>query len=229
MPAGKISVVINGVELSRYSPRPFDAELGRKWGILPGQFVAGYVGTLGLSHGLDNVLEAARRVEDPSIRFLLVGGGAEREALVERAARDGLANVVFVPSQPKESMPAFWSLCSVALVHLKNTPLFETVIPSKMFEAMGMGLPILLACPRGEASRILDDTDAGLWVPPEDPAALAASVLRLKEDAQLYGRLRKNSLAAAPSYTRERQAVEMMAALEQAVETPQRMVAPARA
>ena len=80
-----------------------------------------------------------------------------------------LRNVTFVPMQPKERMPDFWSLADVALIHLKNTPVFSTVIPSKMFEAMGMGLPILLATPEGEASRILAEEDAGVWVPSGNP------------------------------------------------------------
>ena len=70
-------------------------------------------------------------------------------------------------------MPAVWSLCAVALVHLKASPVFAGVIPSKIFEAMGMGLPVLLAAPEGEASRIVEGDGAGLSVPPEDPEALA--------------------------------------------------------
>ena len=73
-------------------------------------------------------------------------------------------------------MPAVWSLCDVALVHLKDMPAFRDVIPSKMFEAMAMGLPLLLASPDGEARRILEADGAGIWVPAE--RWLAGSVPR---------------------------------------------------
>ena len=83
------------------------------------------------------------------------------------AARRGLSNVVLVPAQPKEMMPSYWSLCDLALVHLKDTPLFRTVIPSKIFEAMAMGRPIVLSAPDGEAADIVRGTGAGIVLPPE--------------------------------------------------------------
>jgi len=62
----------------------------------------------------------------------------------------GLDNVRFVPRQAKENMPEIWSLCDISLIQLKDDPLFESVIPSKIFESMGMGLPIILSLPKGE-------------------------------------------------------------------------------
>ena len=223
--AGKIEVVINGVELEMYSPRDRDQDLALSWGIFPEHFVIGYVGTHGMAHALDNVLAAAAATTDPNLRFLFVGAGAERDKLLKEAERLKLANVVFVPAQPKERMPEFWSLCDVALVHLRDTPLFETVIPSKIFEAMGMGMPILLAVPKGEASEVLAKSGAGLWVQPGDPAALAEAAEMLHENRQFCERLKARSREAAPNHTRERQAREMLAVLEQAAGVP----APAKA
>jgi glycosyltransferase involved in cell wall biosynthesis len=225
VPAWKIDVVLNGVDLSRFAPRPKDLDLARQWGLLEDDFVVGYIGTHGMAHALHNVLDAAQLCP-PSIRFLFVGAGADREKLLAEAKRRALNNVIFVPPQPKENMPAYWSLCDVALVHLKDTPLFATVIPSKIFEAMGMGLPILLACPEGEASRIVENQRAGLWVPPEDPSALANAVLLLKENRSLLQQLAARSLAAAPQHTREKQARDMLAVLERVVQTPQPALQP---
>ena len=115
-------------------------------------------------------------------------------------------------------MPAVWSLCDVALVHLKDTPLFETVIPSKIFEAMAMGKPVLLASPPGEASRIVKWDNTGLHVPAERPEELAAAVLFLKENPAFTEELSRRSLLAAPRYSRERQARDMQAVLESAVQ-----------
>ncbi|MBI3444153.1 MAG: glycosyltransferase family 4 protein [Magnetospirillum sp.] len=210
---GKIAVVINGVDLPRYAPRPRDAALEAEWG-LADKFVIGYVGTHGMAHGLINVLDAAERLCDaPRIRFLLVGSGAERQMLMDEAARRGLDNVVFGPPQPKERMPAVWSLCDVALIHLKDSPAFAEVIPSKMFEAMGMGLPLLLVAPRGEASHIVEADRAGLFVPAADPKGLAEAARILATDYGLRGRLAASSLAAAAGHTRERQAELFIQAL----------------
>jgi glycosyltransferase involved in cell wall biosynthesis len=216
IPAEKVAVVVNGVDTPRYAPRPRDAELAERWQ-LAGKFVVGYVGTHGMAHGLGNVLDAAERLRGmDEIRFVLVGAGAEREALMAAAARRGIGNVVFIPPQPKEAMPRIWSLCDVALVHLRDSPVFAEVIPSKMFEAMGMGLPLILAVPPGEATAILKADGAGLCVPPEDPEALAGATLALMQDTGLRAALGRASLAAAPNHSRERQAERMIRVLEAA-------------
>ena len=217
IPADKIAVVINGVDLPRYAPRPRDAELAAQWG-LADAFVIGYVGTHGMAHGLINVLDAAQRLRDvPRIRFLLVGAGAERQMLMDEAGRRGLGNVVFGPPQPKEMMPRVWSLCDVALVHLKDSPAFAEVIPSKIFEAMGMGLPLLLVAPAGEASRIIETDRAGLFVPAADPQGLADAARRLEAESGLRAGLAAASLAAAPRHTRQRQAELFISVLDEVV------------
>jgi colanic acid biosynthesis glycosyl transferase WcaI len=210
IPEERVIVVRNGVDLPRYTPRPRDASLARAWG-LEGRFVVGYLGTHGMAHGLANVLDAAERLRDGDVTFLFVGAGAEREALVGEAARRGLPNVVFAPAQDKAQMPRVWSLCDIALVHLKNDAVFETVIPSKIFEAMGMGLPILLVSPPGEAREVIEEEGAGVWVPAGVPAALADAVGALRGDLPLRRRLAEASLRAAPRHTRKRQADEMLA------------------
>ena len=205
----KVAVVINGVDLRRYAPRSRDADLAGQWAVSD-KFIVGYVGTLGMAHGLLNVLDAAERLRgNEQIRFILVGPGAERAALMAEAERRGLTNVLFFAQQPKEMMPRIWSLCDVALVHLKDSPTFAEVIPSKMFEAMAMGLPLLLAAPTGEASAIVAAENCGLHVPAAQPDALAAATLMLWREADLRRRFAAAALAAAPRYSRERQARDM--------------------
>ncbi len=217
VPPEKVAVVINGVDLSRYAPRERDVELAESAGIRPDEFVVGYIGTHGMAHALDNVLNTAELAHGTRLRFLFVGAGADRDRLVADAARRNLTNVTFVPPQPKEKMPAWWSVCDVALVHLKNSPVFETVIPSKIFEAMGMGLPIVLASPSGEASRMIESEKVGLWVPAENPGSLQDALLLLKDNPELTSQFAKRSLAAAPRYSREKQARNMIDAIEFAV------------
>ena len=215
---GKIAVVINGVDLWRYGPQAPDTALSKNWGTLD-RFIIGYVGTHGMAHGLKNVLDTAEHLLDrPDIAFLLAGAGSEREELIADAAQRGLTNVIFMDPQPKDKMPAVWSLCRVALVHLRESVAFKEVIPSKMFEAMGMGLPIILALPAGEASAILDSNGAGLHILPENSEALAQAVIRLADDPDLCQSLADRSFAAAPKYSRETQADHMISVLQAVVD-----------
>jgi len=211
----KIAVVINGVDLDRYSPREQDRAMARQYD-LAGKFVVGYIGTHGLAHALHRVLETAELLRGRmEIVFLLVGGGARRNALIRQAAEMGLDNVRFVPRQAKEDMPGIWSLCDISLIQLKNDPLFASVIPSKIFESMGMGLPLILSLPKGEASGIIQNSGAGVTVPPEQPEKLAETVVRLFENRDELDGLARASLSAAPGHSRERQARIMLKILEE--------------
>ena len=211
----KIAVVINGVDLDRYSPREKDQTMARQYD-LEGKFVVGYIGTHGLAHALHRVLETAELLRGrKEIVFLLVGGGARRDALVRQAAEMGLDNVRFVSRQAKEDMPGIWSLCDISLIQLKNDPLFASVIPSKIFESMGMGLPIILSLPIGEASGMIQKSGAGVVIPPEQPEKLAETVVRLLENREELAALARASLRAAPGHSRERQARRMLKILEE--------------
>jgi len=214
----KIAVVINGVDLWRYQPTPRNHSLAAEAGTSDATCVVGYIGTHGMAHALGNVLDAAALLQVRSdIAFLMVGAGADRAALMARARTEGLNNVHFLGPQPKARMPEVWSLCDVALVHLKNSPVFEGVIPSKIFEAMGMGLAVLFAGPHGEGSRIVAGADAGLVITAEDPAALADAVCKLADDMVLRQQMAQNSRAAAPRYSRETQARHMLGVLSVAI------------
>ena len=195
----KIAVVINGVDIQRYGPRERDPALAGEWN-LKDRFTIGYVGTHGMAHGLENVIRAAAILGDEGPDgpvFVFAGPGAARDGLIAAATEQGLQNVVFIPPQPKERMPAIWSLCDVALVHLKDSPVFAGVIPSKIFEAMAMGLPILIAAPPGEATQIIEQEGAGMVVPAGDPGALADAVRQLASDETLRRALAAASHAAA--------------------------------
>ena len=218
IPADKIAVVINGVDLWRYAPGDRDPALANELGIKKGDIVIGYIGTHGMAHALGNILDAAAKLrEHKHIKFLFAGAGAERDALMARAKAATLDNVMFLKSQPKARMLAVWSQCDVALVHLKDSAVFAGVIPSKIFEAMGMGLPVLFAGPTGEGSEIVKTADAGPVIAAEDASALAASVLKLATEPDARRRFAANSLTAAPTYSREAQAQKMIDVLSDVV------------
>ncbi|MCY3004179.1 MAG: glycosyltransferase family 4 protein [Planctomycetota bacterium] len=206
----KITVVRNGVDLTRYAPRERDAELAKELG-LTGKFVVGYLGTHGMAHALHRVVEAAELVRaDPRIHFLFVGGGAERDSLVELARSKGLTNVSFHASFPKETMPRLWSVCDLGLVHLKDQDVFRTVIPSKIFECFGMGVPVLYAGPESEGSQIVREARGGVTLPAENPQELAEAVRSLAADPERVRELATSARAAAPRYDRERNALAML-------------------
>jgi glycosyltransferase involved in cell wall biosynthesis len=212
--SNKISIVINGVDTSRFHNIPRDETLAKKWG-LRDRFVIGYVGTHGMAHGLTNVLDAAVSLQaNERVKFLFVGDGAERDDLIKRAKDLKLGNVKFIATQPREKIPSIWSICDVALVHLRNSTVFSEVIPSKLFEAMAMGLPILLVAPKGVASDIVLSMRAGLWVPAEQPESLAKIVAALANKEWLLARIGRNGAAASGQFSRRRQAEDMLQILE---------------
>jgi len=216
--ADKIAVVMNGAELSRWQPGTKDISIQKSLG-LEGKTVFSYMGTQGLAHGLENVLHAADLLRGrDDIRFVFVGTGAAHAGLIEEAERRQLGNVLFVPPQPKSAIANYWKLSDVAMVHLKGIPVMRTVIPSKTFEAMCFGLPILLVAPSGEITRLVKQTGSGVVVEPANPAALAAAVTHLADDRALRAELARKSLGSAPRFSREQQARDMLAVLKAVVE-----------
>jgi glycosyltransferase involved in cell wall biosynthesis len=214
----KIDVVTNGVDAAQYSPRPKDAGLERELG-LQGCFVAGYIGTHGMAHGLETLLHAARRLQESAdgrgVRILLLGDGSCKADLKALAAQLQLTNLMFADTVPKSQVPHWWSLLDVSIIHLRRTALFETVIPSKLFECMGMGIPVLHGV-AGESAEIVEREDVGRTFEPENVDALVRTLLMLRDDKPLLARLRANGLAAAARYDRTALAAQMLLSLEQA-------------
>ena len=213
--ADKIKVVLNGVDLSKYKPLPEKDKGFAEEFQLQGKFVAGYVGTHGLAHALDSIIEAAELLKaDDDVRIVFAGGGADRARLEKLVKARDLSNVVMIPRQAKENMPKIWSLCDVSLVSLKDTPLFSTVIPSKIFESMAMGLPIIISVPEGESTQIIRTQKAGLVVPPENPNRLAAALLNIKNDKDMYNTYAKSGFLAANKFNRKKLSIEMLKCIE---------------
>lgn len=214
--ADKIHVVTNGADLTRFAPRPRDAALEAQLG-LKDRFVVGYVGTHGMAHALGTALDAAAIVEEGTdadrIRFLFLGDGAEKAALKARAADMGLSNVIFVDTVPKSEVARYWSLLDVSLVHLKREPLFETVIPSKLFECMAMGIPVLHGV-RGESADIVLRDQVGEVFTPEDAPELAAAASRLAHDKAALEGMAARGVVAARGYDRSALAARMLEILK---------------
>jgi len=210
----KIEVVTNGVDVSQFKPRPKDPELTRKLG-LEGKFVAGYIGTHGMAHALETLLQAADRLRGQNFAFIFLGDGARKQALREMADQMKLDNVVFIDSVPKADVPKYWSLLDVSIIHLRKTELFTTVIPSKMFECMGMGIPVLHGV-EGESADIVRREQVGIPFEPEGVDQLCEALQSLKSDPARLARFREQCLRAAGNYDRTYLALRMLKVLEDA-------------
>lgn len=212
IPEDKIDVVTNGVDLSRFSFRPKDPQLERQLG-LEGCFVAGYIGTHGMAHGLETLLDAAdllqRKPGASHIKILLLGDGAAKAGLQAAARSRSLRNVLFVDSVQKDEVVRWWSLLDVSIIHLRKTELFSTVIPSKLFECMGMGIPVLHGV-AGESADIVVREGVGQVFESENAAELAGLLEMCSSDDQMRRRWRENCQASAAKYDRTALAESML-------------------
>lgn len=215
--ADKIHVVTNGVDTSRFVPMAKDAALERELR-LEERFVAGYIGTHGMAHALETLLEAARLLAEApdggDIRILMLGDGARRAALKAQAGAQGLDNVLFLESVPRDQIARYWSVLDASIIHLRKSDLFRTVIPSKLFECMAMGIPVVHGV-EGESADIVRESGIGLTVPPEDPEALASALKRLRDDRSLSRKMRSAGPVAARRYDRRVLAARMLELLRE--------------
>jgi glycosyltransferase involved in cell wall biosynthesis len=184
VPPARVTLITNGVDLVDDPPAPADVPV-------PGDaFVAMYVGAHGTYSSLGTVLDAADLLrDDDSVRFVLVGGGDQKAALQTDAERRGLVNVVFVDPVPKRDVPAWLARADVCLLPYQDRPLFAGALPNKTFDYMGAGKPVIAAIPPGELSRLVERSGCGFAIPPEDPAAMAATIRSLADDRALAARL----------------------------------------
>ena len=188
----KISIVENGVESDLFSLRVSNAELRRELGA-EGKFVVGYIGTIGMAHGLETVVAAATELQRtaPHVLFLMVGEGSDKERVINLARSQGLSNMRFVGQQPREKIPDFISVSDACLVLLKKSELFKTVIPTKMLEFMSCARPVILGVD-GQARKIMDQAGAGVYVEPENAAALVQVIAQLGANPVLRETLGRN-------------------------------------
>lgn len=211
----KVDVVTNGVDLSHFAPQAKDADLVQQLG-LQGMFVAGYIGTHGMAHALETLLEAAQILQKTpgaeNVRLLFMGDGARKLDLETQARAMGLGNVLFLDSVPKDQVVRYWSLLDVSVIHLRKTDLFTTVIPSKLFECMGMGLPVLHGV-AGESADIVQREQVGEVFESENAQQLVAGLMRMCDQSDTFASYQRNGLAAAKRYDRKNLAQTMLQVL----------------
>jgi glycosyltransferase involved in cell wall biosynthesis len=214
--AEKIIIIPNGIDADYLATSSLSEWDLRKELQVQDKFVVSYIGTHGLSHALEIVIKAAAQL--PDVQFLFVGEGAEKDQLKQQTQSLGLTNVLFVDQQSRERLLAFYRLSDVSLVPLKRLPLFQKVLPSKLFELMGNGCPLICSV-EGEAAQLVKRAGGGLCIDPENVCALVAAIKRLQNDATLRQQMGERGRAfVLQHYLRERLAARYAMALERCVQ-----------
>lgn len=193
VPVSHIHVIPNSIDPAVTPPGNTD-ELRRSLGIAPSSFVCAYVGTIGMACGLDVVLDAVRTLNsrtDAPVTFLLVGDGASREHLQQKALKEGLKGIIFTGLVPHDKVPDYLALADVCLIHLIQSPVFESVIPTKLLDAAAFSKPVILGV-KGVAEKMVSTGESGICIPPQDPIALMKAIQTLQSNPELRHRMGRN-------------------------------------
>jgi glycosyltransferase involved in cell wall biosynthesis len=197
-PSVRVYHLSNGVDTELFRPelRSAAARARLENGFAGGDScIAVYAGLHGIAQGLDQVLEAAARLKDlESVSVVLIGDGPVKSELLARSRALGLTHVRFLDPLPKEEMPGLVASADIALVPLKVS--LPGAVPSKIYEAMGAGVPVVLVA-GGEAAEIVRRSESGVVVPPGDVDGLAAAIRALSLDPARRARLGASGRRAA--------------------------------
>ena len=206
----KIDVHKNGVILDLFEPRPKDRELMEANPQLHGKHVFAYIGTHGMAHGLSFILNSLPKLQEslPQAHFLFIGEGAEKENLLKQAKDSNLDNVTFMPFVPKHEVVRYLSLMDVALVNLKKSDTFKTVIPSKIFEAAALQKPILLGL-EGETKGIIESFNAGTCFEPENEEEFILKCHEILQEKQ-YAQFQSGCKNLAEAFNRKKIALQVL-------------------
>lgn len=181
--AKRVSLVPNGADPEMFDPESRGEQFRKRFGF-EGCFVVLYAGAHGMSNDLDVVLDAADRLKtSPAIRVVLLGSGKEKPRLRAEADRRGLDNLVFLPPLPKMEVPAALAGADACLAILKPIEMYKTTYPNKVFDYMAAGRPVILAID-GVIREVVEEAQAGVFVPPGDPSALADAIQMLANNPQ---------------------------------------------
>jgi len=212
--AHKITVITNGSNNELFYSRPKNKVLVSKFK-LDNKFVVGYIGTHGMAHSLDFIINAIGKITDPSVHFLFIGDGAMKEELLILANELKLENVTFLNPITKDEVPEYLSICDVSLAPLKKRDNFKEVIPSKIFEAASMGKPTLLGV-EGEAQKILEKYDAGVCFRPEDEDDFLLKLTAIRDEVR-YKKYQEGCIKLARDYDRKKLANDMLNIIKEVI------------
>ena len=190
-----IEVIPNFVDVDTMRPLPRDQELETRFGWRD-KFVVMHGGNIGYAYDFDAMLGAARELrEHQAVRFVLVGDGVRKAELEARARAERLENVQFLPFLPEAELPRLRS-CADLQVSLYRRGSSQASLPSKLYEIMASGKPVLASAePESEVAKLVQRAQAGVLVEPESPSSVARAVLTLQADRSTAAKLGTNGRA----------------------------------
>ncbi|MGE0130928.1 MAG: glycosyltransferase family 4 protein [Blastocatellales bacterium] len=192
VPEDKIEVIPNFADTNFIRPMEKTNAFSQTHEIAD-KYVVLYAGNIGLSQGLEVILEAAGRLRDRSeIVFLVVGQGACRDSLIAETERRGLENVRFLPLQPESDLPLLYASCDVALIPLRRG-VTENSVPCKTYSIMAAGRPYVAGVDQGSnVWKLTEAAGCGMCIEPEDGKALAEAILQLQSEPELSRAMGRN-------------------------------------
>ena len=195
LPASKIFVTPNFVDTDFIRPGSKANSFSRRHK-LENTFVVLYAGNLGLTQGLEILVDAARAFkDDPNFMALVVGEGMARAALEKAVAESSLGNIRFLPYQPLETVPELYATADVCISPMRHLFSYSTV-PSKILTAMAAGRPLVVAAePDSDAGRLVVESEAGICVQPESREGMIEAIGKMRHDAALRERYGANGRA----------------------------------
>lgn len=182
----------NGVDLSYYQADLYETNFRERNSIGSEQLLCFYGGILGYAQGLEIILNAAFRLKDKPVTFILQGAGPEKDKLLLLKEELQLKNVLFLPPVAKSEMPQVLKAVDVALVPLKKLELFTGAIPSKIFEALAMEKVLLLGVDGEAKTHFIDKARAGYFFEPENVDDLVDKVRLMLDNRSLLSEMGKN-------------------------------------
>jgi colanic acid biosynthesis glycosyl transferase WcaI len=191
--ANRLLFLPNGADVAMFKPAERDRETARELGVVDNERVVLYAGTVGHMHGVDVGIRAMEllRTSHPDVRLLIVGAGSELDGVKELARTLAPQTVSFVAPQPHERLARIWTLADIGLSTQRDLPVAEITRPAKMLASMASGKGLAYSG-AGEGARLVEEAEAGIVVPPEDPTALATALAALLDDPELADRLGRN-------------------------------------
>jgi glycosyltransferase involved in cell wall biosynthesis len=178
----RLAIVPNGIAPDDWSaaPAPLRSDVQRAVDAAraAGHGVVGYAGSMGEPNALDTLLDAASRLRNAPLRFVLVGDGHLRDHLASRVAAEGLANVSLIAPVPKAQVPALLAQIDIAYIGWQRMPIYRFgIAPNKLMDYMMAGCAVLHAVEAGNDP--VAEAGCGLTLPPGDAAAVAAGLMQL--------------------------------------------------
>lgn len=178
----KISVVELGVDTKQFHPKQKNTNLEN--GNFKDKFVIMYSGIFGLTYDFDTLLEAARILESSkNFVFVIRGHGECEEYIRKKIQALSISNVFLLPPVDANKIIEYLNLADLFVIPMKNVKLSETAHPSKLFEFLACGKPVV-CCARGELAKLIREGQCGLSVEPQNPSALAEALETLYLDPE---------------------------------------------